>query len=137
MINRLNIFPVVFPDITWQKPELILDPWQVQADDFPVNGKTSEKLKFLLNYAILAPSGHNTQPWLFKIVDDGVELYVDQTRALPVADPEFRELIISCGAALFNLKIALRYFGLQDIVEVFPHEQNSDLLAKISIRHCG
>lgn len=121
--------------ITQQKPKLKLDPWQVEENDFPVDSKISEKLKFLLNYAVLAPSGHNTQPWLFKIVDDAVELYADKTRSLPVVDPDDRALIISCGAALFHLKIAIRYFGFQEIVEVFPNDQKPDLLAQISMGH--
>ena len=133
MINLLNIFPVVFPTRTRQKLELALDPWEVKEDDFPVNRSTTEQLKFLLNYAVLAPSGHNTQPWLFKIVDDTVELYGDRSRALAVVDPDDRELIISCGAALFHLKIAIRYFGFQEIVEVLPDGNNPDLLARIGI----
>ncbi len=81
--------------------QLTLDPWQIEESDFPANGTTTEKLKFLLNYAILAPSGHNTQPWFFTIEDNAIELYADRTSTLPVVDPNNRELIISCGAAYF------------------------------------
>jgi nitroreductase len=133
MINLLNIFPVVAPTINRQQPQLITDPWQVKQNDFPVAGSTTEKLKFLLNYAILAPSGHNTQPWSFKLVNDAVELHTDLTRALPIVDPDNRELIISCGAALFHLKIAINYFGYQDVVKIFPTEDKPDLLARIGI----
>lgn len=132
MIKPLNIFPIAYPNITPREPKPALDPWQVEADDFPADGTISEKLKFLLNYAILAPSGHNTQPWLFKIVDDGIELYGDKTRSLSVVDPDDRELIISCGAALFNLRLAIRNFGYEDLVEIFPDGQKSNLLARIS-----
>ena len=113
--------------------QLTIDPWQIKASNFPVDGSTTEKLKFILNYGLLAPSGHNTQPWLFKILDDEIELYADRTRSLPIADPDERELTISCGAALLQLKIAIRYFGYQDLVEVFPDAKNPDLLAKIRI----
>lgn len=113
--------------------KLTLDPWQVVETDFPVDGTTTEKLKFLLNYAILAPSGHNTQPWLFDIVDDAIELYADKSRTLSVADPRDRELTISCGAALFNLRLAIRHFGYRDIVELLPETQNPDLLARIRL----
>lgn len=133
MINLFNIFPVVAPPVNQQHPKLVLNPWEVKEDDFPIDGSTIEKLKFLLNYAVLAPSGHNTQPWLFKLVDDAIELYTDLTRALPVADRDNRELIISCGAALFHLKIAINYFGYQDIVEIFPEDRKPDLLARIEI----
>lgn len=134
-MNLLNIFPVIISTVNHSESHLTVNPWQVAEDDFPVNGSATEKLKFLLNYAILAPSGHNTQPWLFKLVDNAVELYVDQTRTLPIVDPDNRELIISCGAALFNLKLALRYFGFQDIVDILPDRQQPDLLARISIGH--
>jgi hypothetical protein len=108
------------------------DPWQISEGAFPKKGTSSEKLRFLLNYAILGPSNHNAQPWLFRIVSDGIELYADRTRALPVVDPEDRELTIGCGAALFNLRIAFRNFGYEGIVQCFPEAGKPDLLARIS-----
>ena len=90
---------------------VLSDPWEVFEADFPKTRDAGEKLRFLLNYAVLAPSGHNTQPWLFKVRNSEVELYTDRTRGLPVVDPEDRALVISCGAALFNLRAAVRHFG--------------------------
>ena len=52
--------------------------------------------------------------------DDTVELYADRTRALPVIDPDDRELTISCGAALLHLRIALRHFGYAGAVATLP-----------------
>lgn len=108
-----------------------LSAWSVAEGDFPVDGSVSEQARFLVQYAVLAPSGHNTQPWLFKVSNDRIELYADRTRALPVVDPDDRELIISCGAALFHLRLALRYFGFADRVETFPQTDNRDLLARV------
>ena len=71
--------------------------WNISEEAFPVQGGPEEKLRFLLNYAVLAPSGHNTQPWLFRLSGDKVELYADRTRGLAVVDPEDRALVISCG----------------------------------------
>jgi hypothetical protein len=107
--------------------------WEVSANDFPKSGSEKDKLKFFVKYAILAPSGHNTQPWLFEINDDemSINLYADRTRALPVIDPEDTELIISCGAALENLIVALKYFEYYAEVEFFPSETDNDLLARI------
>ena len=113
--------------------KLRFEPINIQEDDFPLDGKIEDQLKFLLNYAILAPSSHNTQPWSFKIVNDAIELYADKTRGLPIADPDYRELIISCGAALFNLRIAIRHFGHGDIVDILPEPNNPDLLARIQL----
>ncbi|MGB5632827.1 MAG: hypothetical protein WBM44_19535 [Waterburya sp.] len=119
--------------INQQKLESVSNPRQLNEDNFPVDGAVTEKLEFLLNYAILAPSGHNTQPWSFRIVDNTIELYTDKTRALPIVDPEDRELIISCGAALFHLRIAMRHFGYGDVVEILPELLNPNLLARIRL----
>ena len=108
----------------------VLDPWEVSEADFPATGSTAEKLAFILNYAVMAPSGHNTQPWQFRLTDDCIELYADRTAALPVIDPEDRELTMSCGAALFNLRVALRYFGYKCDVLTFPKPSDPDLLAE-------
>jgi hypothetical protein len=110
-----------------------LDAWNVSELDFPVDGSASAKLEFALRYAILAPSSHNTQPWLFKIDNDVLEIYADRTRALPVCDPDDRELIISCGAAVLHSRIALRYFGHSGTVEILPKPHDPDLLARISL----
>lgn len=108
----------------------------VQEADFPTGGTRREQLLFLLSYAVLAPSLYNAQPWLFA-VDDDINMYADRTRALPVADPADRELAISCGAALFNLRIALHHFGFAEAVEVFPDPQIEDLLARIRVQPAG
>jgi hypothetical protein len=109
------------------------DPWSISERGFPRKGTTAEKLRFCLNYAVLAPSTNNTQPWLFKIMPDGVELYADRTRALPVVDPEDRELTISCGATLLHLRLALHHFGYRDSVKILPDRDDADNLARIKI----
>ena len=118
-----------------QLSESTLSTWNVTEDEFPKKGALHEKISFILKYAILAPSGHNTQPWLFKIVGDKtIELYADRTRALPVVDPEDREMIISCGAALEHLRLTANHFGLADITDLLPDKNNPDLLAKVELK---
>jgi nitroreductase len=112
---------------------VLSDPWKVAEGDFPKSRDAEEKLRFLLNYAVLAPSGHNTQPWLFKVRNGKVELYADRTRGLPVVDPEDRALVISCGAALFNLRVAVRHFGYAYEVQPFPDPNDPDLLARVRL----
>jgi hypothetical protein len=109
------------------------DPWEISEGGFPKKGEQSDKLRFLLNYAVLAPSSHNSQPWLFKITQSGLELHADRTRALPVTDPEDRELIISCGAALLHLRLALQHFGYSFQVKTLPDPNSQDLLARVII----
>ncbi|GAA1535454.1 hypothetical protein GCM10009827_062180 [Dactylosporangium maewongense] len=61
--------------------------------------------------AVWAPSIHNSQPWRFRRTADGIEVLVDRDRALPVCDPDLRAARISCGAAAFNLRLALAVAG--------------------------
>ncbi|MBC7943002.1 hypothetical protein H7X68_00670 [Candidatus Saccharibacteria bacterium] len=66
----------------------------------------------LIAYAIKAPSGHNSQPWKFKIEGNVVEIYPDYSHELPVVDPDHRELFISLGCAAENLVLAGKAWGL-------------------------
>lgn len=109
------------------------DPWDVSEAEFPAAGDASEQLRFLLHYAVLAPSSHNTQPWRFRVGGNEVLLFADRTRALPVVDPDDRELTISCGAALFHLRIALRHFGYRAPTQLLPHAESADVLARVQL----
>jgi len=104
-----------------------LDEWTAAEDE-------AARWRLLARVAVLAPSGHNTQPWLFRIVDDGaLELLADRTRALPVVDPDDRELTMSCGAALATLQIAAARFRRRAMVERLPDPERPDLMARVRI----
>lgn len=76
-----------------------------------------------------APSIHNTQPWRFVVRPESVELHLDQSRQLRVADPTGREARISCGAALMNLRIALCACGIEPLVTLLPDRSHPTMLA--------
>jgi len=105
----------------------------VTNTEFPFEAPQKGQLRFLLSFAIQAPSGHNTQPWLFRLNEDHVDLLADRTRALPVVDPYDRELAISCGAALDHLEVAARNYGRELSIEICPESADADLLARISM----
>lgn len=92
-----------------------------------------EQARSLIARAVLAPSSHNTQPWFFRVRASAVELWADRTRALPVNDPQDRELAISCGCALMNLRIAAASGGLGVQVRLLPEPQEPDLKAQVSL----
>ena len=95
-------------------------------------------LVHLVRDAVRAPSSHNTQPWLFRIDGDTVELLADRTRALPVNDPDDRELTISCGAALVTLRIAAAAAGRHAPAELLPDpDAEPDLLARVTLTAGG
>ena len=65
---------------------------------------------YLIEVAARAPSVHNTQPWRFKVGERAIELYADASRQLR-EDPAGREMLISCGAALYGLRLGIRSLG--------------------------
>jgi hypothetical protein len=91
----------------------------------------------LVGFAVKAPSSHNTQPWSFRIAGEALEVRADRSRALPVNDPDDRELTISCGAALFNLRIAAQAAGFDAKIELFPDQFDADLVARVRFRADG
>ncbi|MCW5776858.1 MAG: hypothetical protein KIS87_10500 [Phycisphaeraceae bacterium] len=115
-----------------RSPEL--EPWNVSASAFPGHdAPIADRLRFLLAYAVLAPSSHNTQPWIFRLRGGRIELCADRARALPVVDHDDRELTISCGCALFNLRVAAEHFGYQPLIELLPDPGERDLLATFAL----
>jgi len=81
-----------------------------------------------------APSIHNTQPWRLRVTDELIELHGDPGRMLWVADPRGRALHLSCGAALFNLRLAIRLLGAKPLVWPLPDPQGRPtLLASVEL----
>ena len=87
---------------------------------------------YLIATAARAPSVHNTQPWRFRAGEYAIELYADPVRKLKV-DPAGREMLISCGAALFGLRLAVRSLGYLPVVELLPGLPPRRLLARVSL----
>lgn len=107
--------------------------WDADARDFPVYGLPEDQLRFLLRYAILAPSTRNTQPWRFRVTSQRVRVYADRSRGQWVVDPENRELVISCGAAVGFLCAAARAFGFDSTVRLLPDPMDPGLLADVML----
>jgi len=84
--------------------------------------------------ATAAPSLHNSQPWRFRIVAGTVDVYADPRRQLEVLDPAGRELLISVGAAVFTLRLAIRGAGHLSDLKLFPVAAEPDLVARVSVR---
>ena len=112
------------------------NPWDIDRNNYPKDGSLANKIRFVLGYGILAPSTHNTQPWLFKIKENSVEIYYDPKLMLPEGDPRSRDLYISMGCLIENTLIASGHFkilgrfdvGLRDslVAEIFFKEEGNN-----------
>lgn len=91
-----------------------------------------ESLLKILKYAAKAPSGHNTQPWIFKAGKDSLTILPDFSRALPVVDPDNHALYISLGCALENLIIAANEFNFKTVTEFIGDERQPQMVVKLS-----
>lgn len=90
-------------------------------------------IRTVLALASRAPSVHNTQPWRWLVGEESVHLYADFDRQLPNTDPDGRDLILSCGAALNHCAVAFGAVGWQTKVKRLPNPDDPGHLAAIEL----
>lgn len=93
------------------------EAWSVDKGTYSPTMSDEEKNRFLIRYALLAASTHNTQPWQFAIDQNSIVVSEDDSRRLRVFDPDNRSLHISLGCAVANIIAAASYFGLKASIE--------------------
>jgi len=87
----------------------------------------------LLELACRAPSVHNTQPWRWRVRENRVDLYADFRRQLVHADPQRRDLMLSCGAALHHFQVAASALGWSTRVRRVPDPSDERFVASIEL----
>jgi hypothetical protein len=116
-----------------QPREEVMSSIETSSGVVPIAGSAPEDIAhFVVDAAVNAPSVNNTQPWWFHSADHEIGVHADDERRLPVADPDGREMMISCGAALFTARLALRYLGIVPRVQLFPEPTLATMVAKIT-----
>ncbi len=84
--------------------------------------------------ACRAPSLHNSQPWRWIAEGSTLHLFADLTRVMTSADPEGREIYLSCGAALDHLTVAMASAGWEAVVQRFPNPHDPLHVATLDFR---
>jgi nitroreductase len=100
--------------------------WSIGLDGAP-----GPFVRDCLEAAVAAPSIHNTQPWRFRPHDGCIDVYADVRRRLEVTDPRGREMFISVGAAVFNLRVAILVRGRLAAVRLLPEPDEPQLAARV------
>lgn len=113
-------------------PANYLQPW---AKSYP--GKFTDPRMKLVASALLAPSGHNMQPWTIKLDPsdpNALYLYTDPTRLTLAVDPLARQTVVSDGTFLAYLRIAGQHAGYSIAFNLFPNGtyDESDLAASMT-----
>lgn len=102
------------------------------ADEVGSQATTPEEIsRFVVEAAVHAPSVLNTQPWWFSTGERDISVHADVERRLRLADPQGREMMISCGAAVFTARVAIRYLGFVPRVGLLPDPDLPNLVARI------
>jgi hypothetical protein len=91
------------------------------------------EVDLILEYARRAPSVHNTQPWTWRVSESHVELFADYRRQLVYADPQRRDLMISCGAALHHFEVAAGALGWSTRVRRVPPGYDERVVASVQL----
>ena len=115
-----------------QKPIRPRAPSETFLRDAQAAKIAKDKLRFLLEYGVLAPGGH---PWMIAIGENAVELRLGHRCQRPAHDRLHRDAIIGCGIGLAQLKLALRQLGCVDSTILLPETTQPDLLARVYIDH--
>lgn len=94
---------------------------------------TAPVFEHAVRAAVRAPSMYNSQPWRFRLHDDGMEIYADPAVRLPVADESGWAARVALGAAAANAQLALAVAGLVTQTSV----RVADVPERVMIRAVG
>ncbi len=116
---------------THETPKLNLLNFYLWYDSLYLRIKVGGKMKkddfnFLIDFAIKAPSGHNTQPWKFENIENGIMIHPDFSRALTIVDSDNHSLYISLGCSLENIIITASQRGFESIIH-YPADAKSSI----------
>jgi len=91
----------------------------------------ADVLRAAIQLACRAPSLHNSQPWRWVADGAGLQLFLDRSRILYSADKTGREALISCGAVLDHIRVAMAAVGWTTTVDRLPDPNNLGHLASL------
>ncbi len=92
--------------------------WLINPEDFPYKDGLERQIAFLTGYGVLAPSMHNTQPWVLEIEYNQLTIKPNGERLLNIGDPNKQGIYIALGAFAENIVQAAKAFGLKTVMRV-------------------
>ena len=110
----------------------VLDAGDGRAYDAWSNWRDDRTLLGAVAGAILAANPHNTQPWIFHVTADSIELFADPARRTGTLDSLDREQRIGLGCALENLVLAATARGYRATVTLLPDAADATHVATVN-----
>ncbi len=106
-------------------------------EDQKIKGLDERRIR-ILHYASLAPSGHNTQPWTVKVINENEWIIgMDAGRHLAATDPDNRIALLSLGAFTENLVLAAGALGVNAEAEVIAGNSRDPDVLRIHLQDAG
>lgn len=110
------------------------DPWERKGSTrAPLPALEREQVEAAVAAATRAPSILNSQPWRFRAGQATIDVYAVPERAPSIVDPTGREVFLSAGAALLNLRLALTAAGRASAVHLMPDPRDRTHVATVAI----
>jgi hypothetical protein len=133
-IGAGTVLVVAAGGVVWRAvDQAVFDPWSGPAYEpwsADLDGPAPESL---VAAAILAANAHNTQPWVFHVGPERIDVLADMSRTMGTMDPLGRELHLTLGCAIENLVLAARAHGLVPEVALMPDGDGADRVASIRV----
>lgn len=95
------------------------------------------EIKKIIQDAIWAPSGDNSQPWRFEITGDKLKIFNIPTRDNPILNFQQSGSYIAHGALIENICLCASALGYEAVVTLFPRSTESDIIAEVSLNKSG
>ncbi|MFA5777986.1 MAG: hypothetical protein WC870_00620 [Candidatus Paceibacterota bacterium] len=91
--------------------------WAIDFDEFFKKTTDTERTRFFLSFVLLAPSGHNSQPWKFKIKDNIADIFFEKERLVTASDEEGRQTFVALGCLITNFSETVKAYGYTPIIK--------------------
>lgn len=108
--------------------------WNLNISNINTLKSIEDWAKHLVAFAVLAPSSHNSQPWVFRFKGNQIFVYRNKKKELKIGDPENAFQFISIGCAIQNIKIAADFYQIPLTIKYFPETDNDSLVAVIELQ---
>lgn len=97
------------------------------------NSSIKENIKKILEVAVNAPSGENSQPWRFEVGGNKIHIFNIQERDQSLYNFEQKGSLVAHGALIENISIAAPFFGYSAKIDLLPDNNNFSFIATISL----
>jgi hypothetical protein len=105
------------------------EPWK----DWKTESQQGAGPLSLVASAILAANAHNTQPWLFVVNPNKIDLFADTKRNIGAIDPYLREMYEGLGCSIENLVVAAEAKGYTYDFKLMPNPTSKTHVATITL----